>query len=962
MKSAIALVTCILITAQTFAAPPSAQWDFKDSADGWKNNAQAKLEVLGGQLVITPTNRGPYIHSTTNIAPGNYRVNVELSAGRLTNLYWATSKNPNFNRDMRSSFAKKKRKGTGQRYAATIAANNPITKLRIDADRNSKKVVIDRITVTPYTPVKVTATPPDQISIAEGFKVELLHSVPRDTQDSWVNITVDPKGRLITSGQKFGLFRITPPKPGEPASKTKVETLHAVAKVGDKEFEIGTAQGLVWAFDSLYVVAPHSPVPGLYRLRDTTGDDQFDKVELLRQFEGGGEHGPHAVITGPKGKYLYVIAGNHQALPDPEKSVVPRLWGEDHLLGRHWDARGHARGKLAPGGWVCRVTPNGKEWTLFSIGYRNQYDIAFNRAGDLFTYDADMEWDIGTPWYRPTRVCHVTSGSEFGWRSGTGKWPNYYPDSLPAVIDIGPGSPTGIVFGYGAKFPAKYQNALFISDWSYGKVYAVHMTPKGASYTATKEQFMAASPLPVTDLIVNPKDGAMYFAIGGRNAQSGLYRVTYTGNESTQVVEPGQRTGTGPHALRRKLESLHGKTGAKVAAEASKHLSHPDRFVRFAARVAMEHQPQKLMMAAPANEDTVAQIEMTIALARQAGIEDAANKLAATLIGIDYSKLDQIQKLAMLRAYALTFTRHGPPNEQTAKAVIAKLDNHYPATTEELNRELSQLLIYLKAPAISAKTIKLLSSAPTQEEQIHYALMLRNHTDWTNEDHRQYLSWFNSATAYRGGMSFAGFVRNIKADAVKHLSTDQQKLFADVLKEKPVELPPIPKAKGPGKTWKIADLLADAQNMTGRNFENGRRMFGAAQCFQCHRFNGKGGIIGPDLTGVGGRFGARDLLESIIEPSKTISDQYGSTMFTLIDGTTITGRVVNLGNQSLRVSQNMFDPSDITNVDQTEIDSMKPSPLSMMPTGLINQLNKNEVLDLMAYLMSRGDRNDKRFK
>ncbi len=68
---------------------------------------------------------------------------------------------------------------------------------------------------------------------------------------------------------------------------------------------------------------------------------------------------------------------------------------------------------------------------MFSIGYRNPYDMDFNRDGELFVYDADMEWDMGMPWYRPTRVVHATSGSEFGWRSGSGKWPTYYADSLP---------------------------------------------------------------------------------------------------------------------------------------------------------------------------------------------------------------------------------------------------------------------------------------------------------------------------------------------------------------------------------------------------------------------------------------------------------------------------------------------------------------------------------------------------
>src|SRR5206468_9850774 len=161
----------------------------------------------------------------------------------------------------------------------------------------------------------------------------------------------------------------------------------------------------------------------------------------------------------------------------------PLIWGEDHLLPRMPDGNGFMAGVLAPGGCVYRVDPDGKNWELISNGYRNPYDMAFNRHGELFTFDADMEWDMNTPWYRPTRVCLVSSGSEYGWRNGAGKWPPYYPDNLPAVLNVGPGSPTGVASGYGAKFPAKYQEAFFICDWSYGKMYAMHLTPDGAAYS-----------------------------------------------------------------------------------------------------------------------------------------------------------------------------------------------------------------------------------------------------------------------------------------------------------------------------------------------------------------------------------------------------------------------------------------------------------------------------------------------
>ena len=230
-------------------------------------------------------------------------------------------------------------------------------------------------------------------------------------------------------------------------------------------------------------------------------------------------------VPAPDGKSLFLITGNGTKPTAFSSSKVPLNWGEDHVLPRMPDGRGFMRDVLGPGGIIYRVSLDGKNFEAYSSGYRNIFDAAFNHDGELFTYDADMEYDFNTPWYRPTRVNHVTSGSEYGWRNGAGKRPEWYPDNLGAVVNIGPGSPTGVTFGYGAKFPAKYQEALFILDWSWGKLYAVHLKPEGSSYTATREEFLSGAPLPLTDAIIHPQDGAMYFAIGGRKVQSGLYRV-----------------------------------------------------------------------------------------------------------------------------------------------------------------------------------------------------------------------------------------------------------------------------------------------------------------------------------------------------------------------------------------------------------------------------------------------------
>ncbi len=206
------------------------------------------------------------------------------------------------------------------------------------------------------------ATPIDRIRAPKGFKVELLYTVPRDSQGSWVNLAVDPKGRLIASDQYGKLYRVTPPGLGAPSAEIKVEPIPV---------EIGEAQGLLWAFDSLYVVVNSGGKfpSGLYRVRDTNGDDVLDKVEQLRKLEGNGEHGPHAVVLAPDGKSLYVVAGNGTKVPELSGSLVPRDWGEDNLLPRMVDGRGFMTNEKAPGGFVCQVDPDGKNWELRSMGY-----------------------------------------------------------------------------------------------------------------------------------------------------------------------------------------------------------------------------------------------------------------------------------------------------------------------------------------------------------------------------------------------------------------------------------------------------------------------------------------------------------------------------------------------------------------------------------------------------------------
>jgi putative heme-binding domain-containing protein len=802
-------------------------------------------------------------------------------------------------------------------------------------------------------------TPISQVKVAKGFKVDLLYSVPKDEQGSWVSMALDAKGRLIVSDQYGKLYRIVLPPAGATMPAPTVEPI---------DLAIGEAQGLLWAFNALYaVVNSGGKYPsGLYRIRDRDGDDRLDTVELLRRLDGAGEHGPHAVLLGPDGNSLYVLAGNGTKLTELAGSLVPRAWGEDQLLPPMLDGNGFMPDARAPDGCVYRVDPEGKRWELVCGGLRNAYDAAFNRQGDLFTCDSDMEWDLNTPWYRPSRVCLVASGGELGFRTGTGVWPPDFPDSLPAAVNIGLGSPTGATFGTGASFPARYQEALFVGDWSLGKLYAIHLTPDQSAYTGEIEEFITGTPLPVTDIVVNPRDGAMYFAVGGRRTKSGLFRVTYVGGESTALPPPAlDDSASAARAIRHKLERFHGAQDPAAVATAWPYLGHPDRFIRFAARVAIEWQDVPLWQERALTEtDIPTALTALLALVRL-GNASLQPRLIEALERIDWAKLTPVQRCDLLRIYALTFIRMGAPDRGAADRTIARLGCYYPSADRFLNAELCRLLVYLQAPEAAAKTIAMLEEAPTQEEQLEYVLYLRVlKTGWTMKLREAYFTWFQKAAGYQGGASFEPILQHLKGEALTTLSASEKEALKSVLANR--SDPGSQAASAPSrpfvKAWKVDDLApALTTGLNQRRFERGHALFSTAGCFACHRYNNEGGAVGPDLTTIGGRFSPRDLLESIILPSKEISDQYAAFDIALDDGRIVRGRVVNLFGDTLHILPDMHNPKGAVFVNRSQVVDMKPSPVSMMPAGLLDTLGQDEILDLLAYLLSRGQPDDPMF-
>ena len=850
----------------------------------------------------------------------------------------------------------------------------------------------------------------EKINVAPDFVVEHLYSPSENKLGSWVAMTFDDKGRMITSDQYGALYRINIPEIGADTLTSKPEQLVIPGDVWKDDTTqtkvgMGYAQGLLWAFNSLYVMVNHreddkfEKGSGLYRLRDTDNDDQFDEIKLLKSFKGEGEHGPHSIILAPDGQSIYLVCGNHTDVPEMDSYLLPANWNEDNVFQQIKDPRGHATDRMAPGGWIAHTDSLGEHWELVAAGFRNTFDIAFNDDNELFAYDSDMEWDFGMPWYRPTRLLHVAKGADFGWRTGNGKWPTYYPDELPSLLNIGQGSPTNLIYTSKAKFPDEYRNSLLAFDWSFGIIYAIQLEQDGGTYRATAEEFLSGTPLPLTDGEIGP-DGALYFLTGGRRLESDLYRVSYKDYDKVVAKKSSEPQLTEETTIRKRLEEYFEQgPDASIVEEVWPYLDHADRHVRYAATVALMHQPLKLWGKKAFYEHNIRTLTNAMVAMARTGHPELQSVILRKLMTVDINRISRDNKISLLRAFELVLYRMGDLDPAVGEEMATYFANAYPSTDNALNREFSKVLIQIGAPYAVEKTLALLDSAkddsttamPTltsssdlilrnpqygmdiagmlsktpPAQQIYYATALSKATvGWTPELYERYFSWFYDAFGYKGGNSYIGFIDAARKLALKNVPKDQfdhyntisgDSLVAESGRELFQDVEP---PKGPGKAWKIDEAVKAVEGDKGkRDFERGKSLFAAVRCASCHMIQGEGGAIGPDLTQLGTRFSVHDMLESIIEPSAVISDQYESKVLVLKDGSSVLGRLISEEGDTYSVSQNPYAPQVLKEVPKNEVTEIKVAKVSTMPPGTINVLNEEELKDLMAYLMSGGNEN-----
>lgn len=380
----------------------------------------------------------------------------------------------------------------------------------------------------------------ERFQIQKGFGVQRV--LNDDQVGSVIAMTFNEFGHMIVSREGGPLLLVF--------DKDEDGVPEHVRTYCDK---VKSCQGILALNGEVFVTGEGPQGSALYRLTDTDRNGTLEQVTAIVKFEGhGGEHGPHGIRLGPDGM-IYVAVGSHvQAVGNQGVGETLIDTYEGDLLPRYEDPGGHGRGIQAPGGTVIRTNADGSIVERVAGGLRNTYDLVFHPTGGLFVHEADMEADVDTAWYRPTSLYDVTEAGEFGWRTGWAKWPEYYFDRLPDLLDTGRGSPTGAVCYEHYMYPVRYHNSLFLADWSEGRILNVRLKYRGSGYIADSEVFLKGQPLNVTDLEVGP-DGALYFCTGGRGTAGGVYRVIYKGNIPDRMKNIG--TGIAAAIRQPQLES-----------------------------------------------------------------------------------------------------------------------------------------------------------------------------------------------------------------------------------------------------------------------------------------------------------------------------------------------------------------------------------------------------------------------
>ena len=261
------------------------------------------------------------------------------------------------------------------------------------------------------------------------------------------------------------------------------------------------------------------------------------------------------------------------------------------------------------------------------------------------------------------------------------------------------------------------------------------------------------------------------------------------------------------------------------------------------------------------------------------------------------------------------------------------------------------------------KAVVLLRASEASEDLLYYPFMLRYLTEgWDLSSLRAVFEALNRAEKLNGASTYFKAIADTRAELAANLPPDQAEALVEVIAPtKPVALSAYALPKHTFREWTLEDLDPQLAKVgSGRSFEGAKKALIAAQCVFCHRVSSDAslpaGIFGPDLTLVSARFGRRDLLEHILNPSKVVDEKFRFLTVTLSDGSQTMGAVESEDDERLKLKPHPL-ATETVEIGRDMITKREWSPVSPMPAGLLNGLKADEILDLLAYFEAVGDAN-----
>ncbi|HUR26595.1 MAG TPA: hypothetical protein VM509_00295, partial [Planctomycetota bacterium] len=590
-----------------------------------------------------------------------------------------------------------------------------------------------------------------------GFTVDR----PSDLQGSLLSLAFGPDGSAYVGRESAGVLRLS-----DRDHDGQYERVVDIAP------ELQSCQGLLVFRGSLWAVGLRNGKSGLWRLPMDGNQIPASDIEQVFEFTDGGEHGPHGIVASADGS-VYVTVGNQATFGDAPEHLGSFWKGDEgRLLAPYADPLGYGTQVRYPGGFVARVDLFARTWQYVAVGLRNAYDLAIDGGGGVVAVDSDMEWDLGLPWYRPVRLLRILEGADYGSRAGSSVIPEWCIDTEPARLELGRGSPTGAVYGTHSHFPDMWYRALFVGDWSQGKIFAIDHNSKA------REFLSCDSALPVTDLDVGP-EGGLWFLTGGRGTQGGVFRVSYAPRSSGSPWGPDQVEGETPGArLERAARRLIAGKPFDPPFEIGSAFAKFDRELwplelRIVGALATETELDSLSRSSSIEQ----RIGALVVLSSGHSVGSRTNKIVTSgLALLDALKQSQDPRkeltLAVLRALELALLRQGDPSPELATQMGTRLIAMFPHEDARIAGEIGVLLSHLDDERALVPLLAEMQES-SQELAIHYCDCVHRMTrGWSLERRTQMLDWFARSRAYKGGVSLPGYLSAMRAHFVAKLPAE----------------------------------------------------------------------------------------------------------------------------------------------------------------------------------------------